>query len=147
LIEALLEAIRGGHVASAHDCSDGGLAVALAECCIADPERRVGADVDLSPWSALPLRALLFGEAQGRVVVSTPEAADVLAIARKHGVPARQIGAVRAASPSLRLTVGGRAIVAPLDRLADAYHGAIPRVMNASVAAVAVAEETFTPVP
>jgi phosphoribosylformylglycinamidine synthase len=147
LIEALLQAIRGGHVASAHDCSDGGLAVALAECCVADAERHVGADVDLSPWSALPLRALLFGEAQGRVVVSTAEAADVLAIARRHGVPARQIGAVRAAAPALRITVAGRTIAAPLERLADAYHGAIPRAMNDSVAAVAVAEETFTPVP
>ncbi|HET7456092.1 MAG TPA: phosphoribosylformylglycinamidine synthase subunit PurL [Gemmatimonadaceae bacterium] len=147
LVDALLECIRGGHVSSAHDCSDGGLGVALAECCIADPERRVGADVDLSPWSGLPLRALLFGEAQGRVVVSTREAADVLAIARRHGVPARHVGAVRAGSPSLRVQVGARSIVAPLERLADAYHGAIPRVMTGAVASVAVAEETFTPVP
>jgi phosphoribosylformylglycinamidine synthase len=147
LVEALLEAIRGGHVASAHDCSDGGLAVALAECCIADAEAQVGADVDLSPWSGLALRALLFGEAQGRVVVSSPEAADVLAIARRHGVPARQVGTVRARSGALRVTVGSRSFAAPLERLADAYHGAIPRAMTRSVAAVAVAEETFTPVP
>jgi phosphoribosylformylglycinamidine synthase len=147
LVEALLEAIRGGHVASAHDCSDGGLAVALAECCVGDAERQVGADVDLSPWAGLPPRALLFGEAQGRVVVSTPEAADVLAVARRHGVPARQVGTVRAGSGALRLTVGGRTVAAPLARLSDAYHGAIPRAMNRSVAAVAVAEEPFTPVP
>ncbi|MFL5575344.1 MAG: phosphoribosylformylglycinamidine synthase subunit PurL [Gemmatimonadaceae bacterium] len=147
LVEALLEAIRGGHVASAHDCADGGLAVALAECCVGDAERQVGADVDLSPWAGLPLRALLFGEAQGRVLLSTPEAADVLAIARRHGVPARQVGTVRAASAALRLTVAGRTIAAPLARLSDAYHGAIPRAMNRSVAAVAVAEEPFTPVP
>ena len=87
------------------------------------------------------------GEAQGRIVVSTPEAADVLAIARRHGVPARQVGAVRAASRTLRIQVGARAIAAPLDGLSDAYHGAIPRIMSGSVAAAAVAEETFTPVP
>src|SRR5919202_20793 len=72
LIEALLEAIAAGHVRSAHDCSDGGLAVAIAECVIVPRGRGIGAEVDLSPWSGLPLRALLFGEAQGRVVVSTP---------------------------------------------------------------------------
>ena len=144
LIEALLEAIRGGHVASAHDCSDGGLAVALAECCVGDAESWLGADVDLTPWADLPLRALLFGEAQGRVVVSTPEPADVLAVARRHGVPARQVGTVRASSGALRLSAGGRTVVAPLDRLADAWHGAIPRRMGV---AGAVAAQPSGPVP
>ena len=145
LIDALLEAIQGGHVASAHDCSDGGLAVSLAECCVGDAEGRVGADVDLSPWADLPLRALLFGEAQGRVVVSTAEAADVLAIARRRGVPARQVGTVRGSSSALRLVVRGRTVVAPLARLADAYHGAIPRRMG--VAGAVTAAAPAAPVP
>ena len=88
LIEALLEAISDGTVRSAHDCSDGGLAVALAECCDDGPRRAASAPtVDLTRWSALPRRALLFGEAQGRVVVSTPRPDAVLAIAQRHGVP------------------------------------------------------------
>ena len=65
LIDALLEAIRAGVVSSAHDCSDGGLATALAECAMANRERTLSATVDLTSWSALPARALLFGEAQG----------------------------------------------------------------------------------
>src|SRR2546423_10139850 len=48
VIDVLLKAIRAGLVSSAHDCSDGGIAIALAECCIADRERETGADVDLS---------------------------------------------------------------------------------------------------
>jgi phosphoribosylformylglycinamidine synthase len=137
LIAALLEAIRDGHVASAHDCSDGGLAVALAECCMADPDAWMGADVDLSPWAALPARALLFGEAQGRIVVSTAHADAVLAVAAAYGVPARRIGTVQAADAGLALRVGARAWTAAVAALADAYHGAIPRIMDSAAARLA----------
>ena len=137
LADALLVAIRGGHVRSAHDCSDGGLAVALAECVMSLRDQQVGADVDLSPWSHLPLRALLFGEAQGRVVVSTPRPAEVLGAARAHGVPARAIGYVRATSPSLAIAVGRRRIVASVSRLARAYHEAIPGLMSQAASAAA----------
>jgi phosphoribosylformylglycinamidine synthase len=140
LIEALLEAIRGGAVRSAHDCSEGGLAVALAECAIGDAERHVGAEVDLSAWDGVPVRALLFGETQGRVVVSTPDPAAVLAIAKRHQVPARQVGRVRASSGVLRLTIGARTVEARLERLAAAYHGAIPSIMKRSSPAVVAAE-------
>jgi len=140
-IDALLESIRAGLVSSAHDCSEGGLAVTLAECAIGELERRSGADVDLSPWSGLPLRALLFGEAQGRIVVSTGSPARVLDIAGKHGVPARIIGVVRAAQPLLRFRVADRVIEAPLSRLAAAYHDAIPSQMDAAAAEVAVLEQ------
>ena len=146
LIEALLAAIRGGYVSSAHDCSDGGLAVALAECCIGERSEQFGADVTLDDWRHLPLRALLFGEAQGRIIVSTARPADLLATAGRHRVPARRIGTVRAASASLRISVGGRTLDAPLARLATAYHDAIPRTMERSVATAAVAEEPFRPV-
>ncbi|HEU4995933.1 MAG TPA: phosphoribosylformylglycinamidine synthase subunit PurL [Gemmatimonadaceae bacterium] len=145
LIEALLEAIGDGAVRSAHDCSDGGLAVALAECCIQNRARLLGADVDLSDWSALPLRALLFGEAQGRVVVSTPAPNVVLAAARKHGVPAQSIGWVRGLGTPLRVRVAEQMIEAPVQALADAYHEAIPRRMSRSAAAVEVAFTAATP--
>jgi phosphoribosylformylglycinamidine synthase len=109
--------------------------VALAECAIADEERRRGAEVDLSAWASLPLRALLFGEAQGRVIASTPDPDALLAIAKRHGVPARRIGTVGESADDLVVTVGDRRIVAPLDRLAEAYHGAIPAIMNRSALA------------
>src|SRR5688572_16265766 len=96
VIETLLEAVNAGLVRSAHDCSDGGLAVALAECAIADTERPVGAEIDLSIWAALPLRALLFGEAQGRIILTTRDAPTVVAMAAARGVSAHRIGTVRA---------------------------------------------------
>ena len=139
LVEALLEAIRAGAVRSAHDCADGGLAVALAECVMMDRPNPVGADVDLSRWSALPLRALLFGEAQGRVLVSTPDAAAVLAVAARHGVPAAVIGTVREASSTLVLIVGERRFSARVAQLADTYHEAIPRIMQRGASAQDVA--------
>ncbi len=141
LIETLLESIAAGHVSSAHDVSDGGLAVALAECAIANREAMLGADVDLTPWESLPLRALLHGEAQGRALIGTPVPDRVLEIAGRWGVPAREIGRVRADSASLRIRVGARTIDAPLSRLADAYHESIPALMRRSPAEAAVLEQ------
>jgi phosphoribosylformylglycinamidine synthase subunit PurL len=139
LIDALLVSIRSGSVRSAHDCSDGGLAVALAECLVMPRDRDMGADVDLSAWSGLPLRALLFGEGQGRVILSTPRPLELLAIAESFGVPARAIGHVRAGSASLEIVVGARHIVAPVSRLAKAYHDAIPDLMSRAAAATTAA--------
>src|SRR3954467_3869825 len=62
---AVRELVRSGAAKSAHDCSEGGMAVALAEGCVIDG---VGAGVKLAPV-ALP-HALLFGEAPPRVVLS-----------------------------------------------------------------------------
>ncbi|MDB4880738.1 MAG: Phosphoribosylformylglycinamidine synthase 2 [Gemmatimonadetes bacterium] len=134
LIDALLEAIRAGTVRSAHDCADGGLAVALAECCMMERGAPLGASVDLGAWAALPLRALLFGEAQGRVLVSTPDPAAVLAAAARHGVPGATIGAVRAGG-MLEVKVGSRTVGASVARLADAWHEAIPRIMQRGASA------------
>jgi phosphoribosylformylglycinamidine synthase len=111
-----------------------------------DRERLTGATVDLSDWSALPLRALLFGEAQGRVIVSTPDALNVLAIARRHGVPATTIGTVHAEGGALDITIGERSLHFPVARLAEAYHEAIPRIMQrgASTQDVALASDSVT---
>jgi phosphoribosylformylglycinamidine synthase len=108
----------------------------------------VGAKVDLSVWDARPLRALLVGEAQARVVASTRDAKAVLAIAKRHGVPARVIGAVAATEPALSIQVGPRRIVAPLDRIARAWHDAIPTIMSRSVSTTAavITETLATPV-
>jgi phosphoribosylformylglycinamidine synthase len=130
LIETVLESIRAGHVRSAHDCSEGGLAVALAECAIADADTPMGASVDLSPWSGLPARALLFGEAQGRVVISSPVPAAVVAIAARWKVPAARIGTVTSAEHGLSITIANRVIRAPLAVLSSAYHDALPQQMN-----------------
>jgi phosphoribosylformylglycinamidine synthase len=136
LINALLAAIQAGAVRSAHDCADGGLAVALAECAILDRAGQMGATVDLGAWPELPLRALLFGEAAGRVVVSTPDPATVLRLAREHGVPAAEIGTVDGGD-ALTIRMGARQLAVPLARLDDAYFETIPRIMSRAVGATA----------
>ena len=141
LIDALLAAGQSGLVRSAHDVSDGGLAVALAECCVGDREQMVGADIDLSAWTSLPTIALLFGEGQGRIVVSTADAAAVVRIATEHGVPARRIGTSRPGGAELRIAVGGASVRAALSDVADVYYGAIPRVMVGSTAVIQATEE------
>jgi phosphoribosylformylglycinamidine synthase len=140
IIDTLLDAIREGVVRSAHDCAEGGLAVALAECAIADREAMLGATVDLAAWNAIPPRAVLFGEAQGRVVVSTPQPARVVAIATERGVPAHEIGRVTR-DASLRIMAGDRTVDATLTRLAGLYYDAIPAMMRRGPAEAAVAEQ------
>ena len=138
-IEALLEAIQSGFIASAHDCSDGGLAVALAECVMAggDRDRLLGFDVDLSAWSSLPLRAVLFGEAQGRIILSTSNASAVIALAERHGVVARQIGTVRSVANGVTIRSLGTILRASTERLADAYCDTIERLMDGTAEALA----------
>ncbi len=130
LIDALLQAIRAGHVRSAHDCSDGGFAVALAECAMMDRHACMGVDVDLSLWAHLPARALLFGEAQGRVIVSTPRPSDVIGEATRFGVPAHVIGRVGRADGTFRIRLATGTLEAPVARLAESFHEAIPRIMT-----------------
>jgi phosphoribosylformylglycinamidine synthase len=97
--------IRRGLVQSAHDCSDGGLAVALVESCISAQSGRLGAVVQLH-LGRLRRDALFFGESQSRVILSVKpdEAERVLQTAREMGVTASKIG-----------TVGGDRCVLTLD--------------------------------
>jgi phosphoribosylformylglycinamidine synthase len=129
-IDVLLGAIRAGAVSSAHDCSDGGIGVALAECCIANPEAESGADIDLSSWGHLPNRALLFGESQGRFVLSSPVPDRVLSIARDAGVSCTRIGTVRRASQTLSISLADGVLRAPNATLRHAYHQTIPELMS-----------------
>jgi phosphoribosylformylglycinamidine synthase II len=90
-----LDAIRSGLVKSAHDCSEGGLAVALAECCIISSSRLIGATVRLAENAIRP-DFLLFGEDQSRIIVTTaPARADhFLELASGQEVMAKVIGKV-----------------------------------------------------
>ena len=145
LIDALLEAIAAGVVRSAHDCSDGGLAVALAECAMMDRDHAFGFAVDLSPWTTLPHRALLFGEAHGRVVVSTADSAAVLKIAQGYGVPARVIGRVTEADTGASFTISDDTFTAPINWLAKAFHEAIPQAMDGDTPAEHVVAASHAP--
>lgn len=89
-----LEAIRSGMIRSAHDCSDGGLAVALAEACLGGPGTPIGVDVRLN--ETIRPDALLFGESQSRIIVSLKESdwPRLEKIAEAHRVPVQRLGIV-----------------------------------------------------
>ena len=78
------------------------------------------------------------------MIVSTAQANSVLAAAKRHGVPAHQIGWVRAWD-RLQIRVASSIISAPLASLIDAYHESIPRRMSKSAAPVEVAFTAATP--
>lgn len=84
-----MEAIRKGLVLSAHDCSDGGLAIALLECCMLG---RRGAEVRLKSDCTPP--ALLFGESQSRIIISARKehVSEIERLAESRNVPIEIIG-------------------------------------------------------
>ncbi|MBI4354749.1 MAG: phosphoribosylformylglycinamidine synthase subunit PurL [Candidatus Omnitrophica bacterium] len=97
--QLMLELFHRGLLKSAHDCSEGGLAVTLAECCIMDEERLIGAAIELSSDRAIKhLRsdALLFGESAGRIIVSCERYHQELieALAKRFHVPMVALGRV-----------------------------------------------------
>lgn len=120
LQDAVRTLVRQGLAASAHDCSDGGLAVTLAESCIAG---RVGARVSLEKVSA----EKLFGEAPSRVVVSVPQGkqAEAEQALRASGVPFARLGQVGGE----RLVVDG-ALDIPVSELEATWERTIPAAMS-----------------
>ena len=91
--------IREGRVSAAHDISDGGLLVAVAEMALAGG---LGVALDATP-EGRPAHAAWFGEDQGRYLVAAApdEAARILQEAAKAGIPARRVG--KAAGDALKL--------------------------------------------
>jgi phosphoribosylformylglycinamidine synthase len=88
-VQATIRAlVRERLVESAHDLSDGGLAVALAECCFGP--KGIGADISLD--SDIGPEMLLFHEGPSRILVSTTQPAAILAEARKNSIEATEIG-------------------------------------------------------
>lgn len=89
--KTVLQAIRSGWITSAHDVSEGGLALALAEACISGNK---GAKVSLETQLAPAVH--LFSESQSRILLTTTaeNAAEVTELAEKQGVPCSRIGEV-----------------------------------------------------
>jgi phosphoribosylformylglycinamidine synthase len=124
LDDLVVTAIRTGIVRSAHDCSEGGLAVALAECCIAGG---LGASVTLG--STLPGVAALFSESQGRVVLTVAhDHYDALKqLAAAHGTPCEKLGRVGGD----RLLIEGLADVS-LTQMREAFEPTLERLVRGS---------------
>ena len=118
----VLTAISQGLVNSAHDLSEGGLGVALAESCFG---KNIGAQVELT--SDLRTDVLLFSESQSRILLSTSkeQAEAIVALAGEHGVPAAKIGTI--GGERLVVTVNGtEAINASTQEVKAAWKDAIP---------------------
>jgi phosphoribosylformylglycinamidine synthase len=121
-IALILALINGKHALSAQDISEGGLAVALAECCFGN---RIGAEITLD--DAIRPDSLLFGETQSRVIISAlPKSrARIEELARRHHISIKKIGVT--GDPNLKIN---HWIDAPIDKLRKIYEETIPRLME-----------------
>jgi phosphoribosylformylglycinamidine synthase len=131
LQDLILAAADERKLVSCHDLAEGGLAVALAECCLKS-EKGLGALVDgidavAKPAAGLRADAVYFGESQSRVIVSVkPENKDaVTKLAQKYNVPAVQIGKVGGKA----LVIGNRVQV-PVGDLKAIFDNTIPEIMR-----------------
>jgi phosphoribosylformylglycinamidine synthase II len=119
LYAAVLEANHARLLRSAHDPSDGGLAVALAECCVTADGPVIGGHFDV-PANGLAADVLLFSESPSRMIVTTPDGARLEEIARRHGVPCVRIGAV--GGDRLQIAIAGKAAIdQPLTAIHQAF--------------------------
>jgi phosphoribosylformylglycinamidine synthase len=123
LQQAALAAMDEGLVAAAHDCAEGGLAVALAELCLAADAGLDASGLEL----AGRMDAALFGEAPSRLVVAVAASAGqrLAEIAAAHDVPLVRIGSLG----GRRLALGGQ-VDLPLAELAQAYGGGLERALG-----------------
>ena len=115
---AIRQIVTEGHAESAHDLSDGGLAVALAECTVSG----IGAAIDIS--SELRPEVALFHEGPSRILVSTAIPEMVERIAREYGVEAVRIGVTM----KERLRIGDGSVTwidSPVDRLRQVWENAL----------------------
>jgi phosphoribosylformylglycinamidine synthase subunit PurL len=129
--KACLAAAEAGLLRSAHDCSDGGLAVALAELCFSSLGRdAIGAEVNLEGGLITP--TLLFSESPSRIIVTfdPSEAASIQEIAESHKSPFAIIGAV--GGSQLMITANGEVVVAAdVAELESAWRGGLSRELHA----------------
>ena len=138
LQELLVALAEQGLAHSAHDCSDGGLAVTLAECMFG--AGGIGADVSIEGVSVskdarINVAAALFGESASRVVVSASadNVTEVLQQAARLGVPARVIG--ETGGNRLRIAVAGAvAVDVAIEQAEQAWFDAIGRIFIRKVA-------------
>ncbi|MBA3961118.1 MAG: phosphoribosylformylglycinamidine synthase subunit PurL [Chthoniobacterales bacterium] len=131
---ALRELIRAGQIRSAHDCSEGGLAVALAESCF-NPDGSLGATIDCTAAGKSASPQILFNESQSRIVISTvPEKAEaVMQSLENREVPAIRLGTV--GGQELRITVGADSLAWPIQEIHDDWHNAIAHAVQKDFAA------------
>ena len=126
LLSSVLGAIQSGLVQSAHDLSEGGLAVAIAESCISG---HLGAQVNID--TVLRKDVALFSESQSRILLSaSPDKAEQLkAYIEGHGVPIVKIGTVEGSNLAIDIN-GKNALNQSVEALKQVWKDAIPCLMN-----------------
>ncbi len=128
---ACLEAAESGLLASAHDCADGGLAVALAELCFSSQGRdAIGAQVDLT--GELNATAKLFSESPSRIIISfAPEQTETIRqISDHHGAPLALLGTV--GGTQLQISINGtQVLTAAVADLESTWRNALSRSLKA----------------
>ncbi|MBD1938630.1 phosphoribosylformylglycinamidine synthase subunit PurL [Microcoleus sp. FACHB-68] len=133
--KACREGIRQGWLRSAHDCAEGGLAVALAECCISS---ELGAEIDLSQLSqqdGVRWDEMLFGEGGARILVSVMAKQAVIweSYLQEHlGDEWEKIGRVGSSHSNLRVsTADNRPVIdVSIREMGDCWHHAIERRLS-----------------
>jgi len=129
--QVCLEAAEAGLLQSAHDCSDGGLAVALAESCFSSLNRAgVGADVDMT--GSLPATTLLFSESPSRIILSFAESARkaIEEIARLKDCPFAILGSV--SGNHLRIKIARTPVVdSSVEQLENAWRTSLAKKLQA----------------
>ena len=125
---AVRDLIRAGLVKSAHDCSEGGLGVALAECCF-NPEQLFGAEIDLKAGGT-STATVFFNELQSRIIISVAlkDAERTMSTLRDCGVPFQQLGKV--GRDDLCIRVNDEAFHWPVADLHDDWFNAIRRAVE-----------------
>ena len=137
--DACLQIIQAGLVESAHDCSDGGLAVAIAESCFSSYRHEaIGCELNLE--GELSAAALLFAETPSRIVLSASHANvnHIVELARAHEVGASVIG--RTGGERLTVAVNGeRVIDRHVSEVESAWRDVLPRMLE--IPSLVAAEE------
>jgi phosphoribosylformylglycinamidine synthase len=134
LQRGVIEMIGAGLVESAHDCSSGGLAIALAEQAF---PKGIGLRVELAS-GGLPLEFALFGEDASRVVIACDPAqlAGIKEVAGKHALRADMLGETR--SDRIEIKVDGRMVISgSVAELRDGYESALESALRADPELVA----------
>lgn len=125
LQHALLNIIKNGLVVSAHDLSDGGLAVAVAESCVMNREKTFGAKISFTP--SFRMDYFLFSESQSRILISISKDNKnrMESELKKLGIPFEKIGVVQGET----LEISDKIHLA-IDEISDVYFNSITKLMS-----------------
>ncbi|WP_337873368.1 phosphoribosylformylglycinamidine synthase subunit PurL [Ignavibacterium sp.] len=123
LQETLLNLIKEGLIKSAHDISEGGIATALAECCIINQEKQIGCEVEIPIKSRKDFS--IFSESQSRILISVSKEKISELENKISRIPFVKLGTVGGSSLKIK-----NLFEVSLDELSEIYYNTIPGIMS-----------------